>query len=608
MKQFNNRTLLRHSLCVLGSFFSIIALILQTQINVNSTFFKTSTPIYTVLDATIITLTLFVPLLAYTYNIIWGKCRATYRKARPILFFLAVTFAVLQFIGLSMHQFDSLDFSMPNQHQFIITVLLLLGFSILFYNVALCYFLSFDYLAQAEFRPLSRTFLTKHPCIFAFSCITLAWTPWIIVYFPGSVTIDALSSILQILDIEHLSDHHPVLISWLLGNVFKLGRKIANDNIGIFSFILFQSLLSASIYSYIAAYTLSKTSSKKLFFMVIAYFSFITYFGGYAQAFVKDTIFSPIFALFVLYTTKLVLPDSTKTTLACCCLLGLLSCLLRHNALYATFPILIILPFIQNAKITKKFISLCVCIVVIVYYAIRILYFNVFQVVPGSPIEALSIPIQQIARYVRDYKTDVTADQQHLIKKFFPYEKLAKLYNPNLAQPVKRSFNTKQLHQIKLLLDIWYIFLKKHPRNHFEAAFANSYGYYSFTPKIKTRPQLLTYHPQSSLNKAKLKIKYFFPKSYRSIMLKYHTFFSHLPIISLFHKLPFYTWSFFIITAYLFYKRRWKFLIPTVPIVMFFLTCVASPVNGSVRYFLPIIAAFPNLLITLFVSNERVIS
>ena len=543
-------------------------------------------------------------LLAYAYNSIWTKS-GIFKRVRCYLLLLSAFFGIVQVIGLSMNAMDSLDFLLKNTYQYFISSICILGYAILFYNICLCMFLVFDNYHPPRL-PQSHSFMQSHIKLISFLIILAAWTPWLVAYYPGSALVDGMNSVLQILGVRPLSDHHPVLATEIIGQIFRIGRHLNDDNTGIFCYVLLQSLTCTLIYAHIVTYILQRTKSLMVAFLSILYYSLISYFGGYSQAFVKDTIFSSIFTLFLFYTVRNLTLHLESSNFLIYLVLSFFTCLLRHNALYSILPTLLLLLFCDTSFPRKK-IMMGMGTLIIALFLTRFITLQFFHVTPGSSAEMFSIPLQQIARFCRDYPQDLTKEEKQIIERYLPMKKLATLYDPNLSDPVKNALKKNLPSQKKPLFDVWYSLFKAHPRNHFESFFANSYGYYSFTPPIRgaKNPEIHAYNAYAWIKWGKLNIDYQFSDTHRKAVYNYHNIIKNTPIGSLFHKLPLYTWFTLICALYFIYKKTWKLLIFVVPFIMHILTCVASPVNGHPRYFLPIIAGFPILLCLIFAPNDQ---
>ena len=59
---------------------------------------------------------------------------------------------------------------------------------------------------------------------------------------------------------------------------------------------------------------------------------------------------------------------------------------------------------------------------------------------PQAAWEALSVPMQQTARYIRDYGNEVTDDERTAIEKALDYDAIAQSYMPELSDGVKQYY------------------------------------------------------------------------------------------------------------------------------------------------------------------------
>lgn len=71
---------------------------------------------------------------------------------------------------------------------------------------------------------------------------------------------------------------------------------------------------------------------------------------------------------------------------------------------------------------------------------------SAFHVIPVDTVEALSIPLQHIARIIVDEKP-LTEEQIELIEKLAPVEEIKQAYRPTISDPVKnliRRYDNQQ--------------------------------------------------------------------------------------------------------------------------------------------------------------------
>ena len=91
-------------------------------------------------------------------------------------------------------------------------------------------------------------FYEKHVFLVSFLVIALAWIPYVITFYPGSVCFDGYFQLNQVAGVQPLTNKHPIMSTFILGFFFKLGRLV-NDNFGVFLYIMFQLLASSAIYA-----------------------------------------------------------------------------------------------------------------------------------------------------------------------------------------------------------------------------------------------------------------------------------------------------------------------------------------------------------------------
>ena len=90
----------------------------------------------------------------------------------------------------------------------------------------------------------------------------------------------------------------------------------------------------------------------------------------------------------------------------------------------------------------------------IAYNNVLLPYFKI----PNTSIrEALSIPFQQTARYVKYHGDDVTEEERKIIDHILEYDTLAENYQPDLSDPVKNKYNKYTTREeLKQYFKVWF--------------------------------------------------------------------------------------------------------------------------------------------------------
>ena len=79
-----------------------------------------------------------------------------------------------------------------------------------------------------------------------------------------------------------------------------------------------------------------------------------------------------------------------------------------------------------------------------------------YNIEPGGIQEALSLPFQQTARYVKEHEEEVTQEEKKAIKGVIAYNKLGKYYNPKISDPVKATYKKKATTKdLTAYLKVW---------------------------------------------------------------------------------------------------------------------------------------------------------
>ena len=273
--------------------------------------------------------------------------------------------------------------------------------------------------------------------------------------------------------------------------------------------------------------------------------------------------------------------------------------LFRNNGIYViilSFPWLF---FLKDHHLGKYVIIFTIVLSFNFTYNKIILPY--FKITPTSIREALSIPFQQTARYVKYHSGDLSSDEIKKIDKVLTYDTLKDRYNPELSDPVKNGFNIYATKgDLKNYFKVWYDGLKRHPATYIEATINNTYGYYyplktnwyfHFKLDKRIREDGFNYH-YNNLSTS------------RQMLACYAMAFPYIPGVGLILNIGLNFWLLLLMLSYLIDQKKYKNLIFLAPALVLFLVCIASPANTYFRYALPNIFAMP-LLISIFLSITK---
>jgi|GEM_PF-612646 len=533
---------------------------------------------------------------------------------------LAVLFSCFIVVGLSFVKNGDLSFFYQNKKQMLFALLVLVGYAYLF-DSAIC--VLYKLLSNKSDELMSvksgTGWISRNFQLAAFIAILLAWSPYLIVFWPGSVPHDGYYQINMAYGIDSMSNHHPYLLSYFMGALVALGR-VVSDNFGIFVCVFVMTLIEAVCFSRICK--IISQWSAKIAVASVLFFMFVPMWGSYAQAIIKDGLFVALYSVFFAETIRIFVDVKIRNIRVPCLrnallllLLGLSACLTRNNGIYMCIPQLLVLSLLLVRGYKKThylFVYLIACAALLggVYSYTQGPLMTALGVTQTPMREALSIPVQQTARYVKYYPDDVSDEEREAIDNVLPYDQLAELYNPDKADPVKFKFKFSSSatdEDVQKYFDAWLTMFRKHPMVYVEATLAGSYAYYyPFT----WREALGTYQfyiKGEPIATGDFDFHYVCSEGMRNIVSRYAELWKHVPVLCLFMFPASYTWVLLLSAGFLFYKRRGrKSSLLLVGALLNVAVCMASPVNGLPRYAAPLMACTPVIIaFTLLMTGTK---
>ena len=512
--------------------------------------------------------------------------RTAQREARPDgrTLALAVSLAALSRIGLCCSEMGKLSFLYANTYQRCLGLLCLLGRTLVFYPLLRLGEAAMDRPFSPGSNPLRRPVLTGALVIF------LCWLPWLLCNYPASFCPDATNQLSQWAGIEPWSAHHPPFSTLLMGLCCSLGRALGSANFGCFLYVLLQSVCGALIFSYSIGLLYREGLPFRLWLLMLLFFAATPFWGSFAQWFEKDLVYAECFTL----TLTCIFPVLRERRCSAGAALRIggaafLSLLLRKTGLYELCPALLLLAFMLRGRDRRNLLAALCAVVLLAVGTERALY-PALGIEAGSVREALSIPFQQTARYVCTYPDEVTEEERLVIDAVLDYEKLGE-YAPLCSDPVKATYR-EDAAALGPYFAVWLRMLFKHPLCYLEAGFMKSYGYYTLDYPALDAYLLRQYDPllaEMGIHRVFGDFPTRLFDSLRQCMIEF-------PALELLCTAGLYTWVLLFCALRLGRRGKRAEMLLLLPSFMNVLVCIASPLPGSTRYALPMIAVTPMLL------------
>lgn len=542
------------------------------------------------------------------------------RKKEPFrvgLGIISVVFSTLNVFGLLMYHLDDLPF-FEFASWGLATVCLIAGWATLFYLLAYWFLRGLDSIhtpsRQGKERPnWFVSLFENHPWRVSFCVILLCWFPWVAAYYPASMDWDVYRQLCSALSLGKFarSNHDPFFASYVLTVFYRIGVKLGSENLGIFLFVLLRDLVMAGIYACCVHQMRKAELRTGVCLLVLAFFAVTPVWGAYAKHAFKDSLAAATFCAYVISLVTLVLRARKQAvTWGDCisgCIITAATALLRNNPIYAIVPATGLLVVYLLCKKVHFLKCATLLLGVLIYFAFNHYIFTYGNVTPGSQKEALSLFFQQTARTVKYHGDEITPEEKESIHAYLDYNTMAQLYDPVLSDPIKdRCKEDKNGEDAKKnYFKAWASMFFKYPDTYIESAVGGSYGYYAFTPKLPdgagNQNSGMTIFNWIRVNwfieKHGFDFHYIEPlEPAREALHAWARIWENIPVLSLTNSIASYTWAAVLIGYHFLRKKRYDALIPVLAIGIMALTCVASPVNDSFRYYSPAAAAVPALL------------
>lgn len=388
---------------------------------------------------------------------------------------------------------------------------------------------------------------------------------------------------------HYITNHHPVLLTYFYGVFFKIGNILGDTNVAVFLLSGLILLVSSFCMAYLLK-IVKKYISKKMYLILLITVCIYPVFGIYSYTICKDNLFAS--ALTVFYAAILELSfENEKTNLdkgfkiRLLCVSVLIPFLKNQGLIVVTISLFLAGMMYKNMR---KYLMAVIGAEILIYI---VLFSNilmpVLKIAPGGKQEALSIPFQQTALYVKEYGNELNQEEYEIINAVLPADEIADLYVAERADAVK--FRYKQSASGADLANYFLLWIRqffKHPDVYFKAFFAITDGYYY----IGSERAVLDLYTGIGVAGAST------PEWVMDFQQKEQEFWSfliHIPVIGSLFCNAIFTWITVVASFYCIYMKKSKWLLVLVPVILNLLVCLLSPWNGVVRYMLPVIYALP---------------
>lgn len=442
--------------------------------------------------------------------------------------------------------------------------------------------------------------------------IMIFWSPYILAKFPGASMPETLAEMRQFYW-GTINNYYPPLHTIMLSLIMQLGNLLGSYTLGFFLNLVLQLAMLLSAFSY-GFLLMKRWKTPYLFrYLALGIICMTQFFPMESTVVEKDIPYTACVVFLMLLLAELVrtIKDSeplSKKQIAGLILVCLGTAGFRNEGIYLVLVSAVAAIAYgwsvigkENLKKWKSILAAFLIPVVLILGYQKVLL-PACGVEDNGPKEALSIPFQQTARYVRDYGAEVTAEEAEIIGKVLDYENLAELYDPITSDPVKYTYHAETTGELLDYFRVWAIHLVKHPANAVEATMNNAYGWFyqeGYTQNYMMTSRIDGQDVRWEINQpAKL-------AGVRQVMERVAKLLSRVPVLNWFENAGMVSMLLILLVAVWIGAGKKRYLVAVSPLIVAVLVCIAGPTfNYQMRYIMPVMFSVP-FLAGLFVQSMR---
>ena len=451
------------------------------------------------------------------------------------------------------------------------------------------------------------------PYLFYFLVLALSYGATLLAFFPGIINYDFEGEIVQYLTGEYLASH-PIFHTVLTGVLYRLGTLVFGSATGgAATYSVFQLLCLSAMFAWCCCF-LQKRVPLWATLLLTAAMAILPYNGVLAISTIKDTLFTGLCAMLCLTLWEIAeAPEaflSRKRNLARLFGICLTMSLLRHNAVFATLPaLLVVILLCRNGR--KKAVAACAVTLLFCLAAPRCLQYATHAKALLSS-ELMSVPCQQLMR-TASRATDLTKEEYDEISAWF--SDAIHRYRPSYADPAKGgNFDLERYNEHPEAYWSMYLkYAKRYPRIYVEAFLANCMGIWypddtTHAHTMDSEEWDFVYLKTGNIVPeivGKVNAHSYLP-AYRTWIYNsmHHSRHENVPLYAQLFKPSTYVYLMLALTLLLRYRREKKFALCTLPtwgiiFSLLFSACIL------IRYSYPFMTCAPMFLLLVLFSDRR---
>ena len=501
-------------------------------------------------------------------------------------------------VGISFSTYTTFDFISYRLAQVPIAAITFIGYWVIIYTGVKLFYAKLDALAaQSKTRHVyagALRWFYEHFLLFCMCVLLVCWGLQMLPFFPGSVPYDGRYQLNQYFGVQAKNLHHPIAATMLMGLIYDAGSALFGAMGGCVFCVGFQSLYAAWALGRICAYLRQRTGRLGAGLAALAFFGLVPVFWTYLQTIDKDALYMTTFAWFALEYLRQVEGTGGKRGLVQLVAAAALVCAFRKEGALIAIPALAVLVVIAAGW--RRVAAAVLAVVVVWNFGWNTLLMDRLGFKAVNQVEGISVCLQMLARYDLYYGDELTDEDRAIIDTVISSADLGERYDPDNADPVKNvGYRNTSDEEWDAFWELWWELFARHPLVYLEAAVNEVFGYlypfYIYTGLGQY--QLYNKEPFNDADTGGTYSTYVFSSAARQAASDAAYSWNSIPLLSWLVYPGAYTWVGVVLLGALLRRRDWRGAAVFVLPVLVVAAACASPVNGYLRYMLPVMASMP---------------
>lgn len=398
--------------------------------------------------------------------------------------------------------------------------------------------------------------------------IIICWIPQLILIYPGGYSNDVQDQLKQFFGYARFEDPHPPFITVIEGLCVSLGNALGNSSFGYFIYILIHAFFMAAGIAYCIYFVSKHIRNKYLVLAGVLIAGFLPDISYYATVANRDATYSVCLLVMSVCVWAFIEDEDTLKHSILFSVYSLLASLTRHNGIYVTAVLLIVLLIVglKNKMLKKTNIrnaGICLIGVVCFFIVVEVIY-PLAGVEKGMDHLIYTNLLQGTARIALENPEEITEEDRAVIEGVIDFDKIEEYFNPRTSDGIKPIvYLDAPDENVKAYYKVWFKEFKKHPLILLNNSFNVSYGFWS--PVAQNEENVFddyfyaSEYPEFNLSIPGKLIG--FRKVYAQLVATY----TSLPLVEMLQNPGFNFYLMLTMIVYLLYRKKSKYMLCFVP-------------------------------------------